>query len=875
MFKGATSALRFGAGQSLLDLLDPCPLTSEGIPLTLTVNARRLALPRFMRLALGLLCLLEPLAAQVPDTGQTTTRGPVLRDALIVDADQSGNIGAGDELWLVFDQALVLANPAGVALLLPVAGDALGAGAAASHVSGRILVVALGGGAVLKSRQDFAPSDLNSNSPSGVALSPDTAAGALIGAKTGLSAVTGAAVDIRPWFTTAPFAGFGLATEDLLARDLDGDGDEDVLAHPAGGLTRVWTSFFGGSFAFLGQTLGTTLTSALATADLDDDGDLDVIEARSGIAATNLWLNNGTGTFTLYPITLPATGVEALLVSDFDGDGLPDLVTAKNPGSNLVWILERDYSFYMPGLPYGPGAEALCAADFDRDGDLDFASGNPGAPNVLWSNAGDGTFAPGAIGDPLTAHNTLDLVAADLDLDGDSDLVEVGSGSEGLYTLENDGVGSFQQVAAGALTPGTQRALRAEDLDQDGDADLLVVLGGLKSEVWWNVAAALQRSAVQLPATGGVAAAVGHLDGDGDLDVLLGDLGGADRLLWGSSQAGFGSVGFQQTGQVFFPRPSEDLALADFDVDGDLDFAVANDGYLNQSYVNDGAAFFTLKGFFGGAESSTRAIASADVDGDGQSDLVTGDRFVVPSIQVLLHAFDGFFGLHDAFGADSCFAQLLADLDSDGDADLVTGAEGLNRIRFNDGHGNFSYTGIAFGSAPTLALAAGDVDGDGDLDLAEGNIDGPDRVLLNLGGGFMADSGQDLGFDSTSSVAFADLEGDGDADLVIGRTTTPDVVWRNAGGVFSLAQSLADGSTSDLALGDVDGDGDPDLVQCRPGFNGTAVYLNDGTGHFVEPGTLLSSHNPESVSIGDLDQDGDLDFLSACSSAPHTIWLNE
>src|SRR5687767_5044425 len=91
----------------------PCARPSRREPLTLTVNTRRLAVPSMglalaIGVALALPCLMAPLSAQVPDIGKTATRGPVLRDALLVDADQSGTTGAGDELWLVFDQPLLL-----------------------------------------------------------------------------------------------------------------------------------------------------------------------------------------------------------------------------------------------------------------------------------------------------------------------------------------------------------------------------------------------------------------------------------------------------------------------------------------------------------------------------------------------------------------------------------------------------------------------------------------------------------------------------------------------------------------------------------------------------------------------------------------------
>jgi len=126
------------------------------------------------------------------------------------------------------------------------------------------------------------------------------------------------------------------------------------------------------------------------------------------------------------------------------------------------------------------------------------------------------------------------------------------------------------------------------------------------------------------------------------------------------------------------------------------------------------------------------------------------------------------------------FGVATGDIDGDGDLDLVLADDGgPNRVWRNDGAGVFSDTGQALGGTSGSAAAAlGDLDGDGDLDVVFANQGEPNTVWRNNGDATFTDSGQALGASSrTTGVALGDF--DRDLDVAFSNMIDADTVWRN------------------------------------------------------------------------------------------------
>lgn len=172
--------------------------------------------------------------------------------------------------------------------------------------------------------------------------------------------------------------------------------------------------------------------------------------------------------------------------------------------------------------------------------------------------------------------------------------------------------------------------------------------------------------------------------------------------------------------------------------------------------------------------------------------------------------------------------------------------------------------GSAMAQSPEICNNGIDDDGDTLVDCAD-----PDCF-----GSFY--SGQVLGSSLSSHVELGDLDNDGDLDAFVTKWTLPDRVYINNGGVFSAGQALGGThNSSTVALGDVDGDGDLDAFVANGSNQPNFVYLNNGTGSFVNSGQTLGSSYSEEVALGDIDGDGDLDaFVTNSNGQANRVWKN-
>ena len=337
-------------------------------------------------------------------------------------------------------------------------------------------------------------------------------------------------------------------------------------------------------------------------------------------------------------------------------------------------------------------------------------------------------------------------------------------------------------------------------------------------------------------------------------------------------------VQFIDSGQSLGDSMTRDVFLGDIDKDGDIDIVAGNSHYQsNKIYINNGAGIFSDSGHNLGS-SGTYGVALGDVDNDGDLDLVVAN-YAYPN-QVYMNDGSGVFvDSGQLLGGSSyfTFSVALGDIDNDGDLDFIAGNTGQggagheNKVYVNDGAGIFSDSGQSLGSSATSSVALGDIDNDGDLDLVVGNKNfEANKVYLNDGTGIFTDSGQNLGFSMTNVIVLGDVNNDGNLDLIAGNSD-PDAttVWLNDGaGIFTdSGQNLGLPHTIlSLSLGDVDNDEDLDLVQGSRNPSGggypNKVYLNDGTGIFTDSGENLGGSWTESVALGDIDGDGDLDLVA-------------
>ena len=362
------------------------------------------------------------------------------------------------------------------------------------------------------------------------------------------------------------------------------------------------------------------------------------------------------------------------------------------------------------------------------------------------------------------------------------------------------------------------------------------------------------------------------------------------------------------------------VSLGDLDGDGDLDAFVGNGhtddtGSPNTVWLNDGAGRFADSGQrLGERWEHSAAVALGDLDGDGDLDAIFGNE---SANTVWLNDGLGRFGKHgeymmfpETMGYIASKAVALGDVDGDGDLDLYVGnccrgeygrsepgkgvvrhgyGDAQNTVWLNDGHGRFTDSGQLLGNEATRAVALGDVDGDGDLDAFVGNkrdrgdvvVGSPaNKVWLNDGAGHFADSGQNLGHANTYALALGDVDRDGDLDAFVGNDDPRALgqanrVWLNDGtGHFvDSGQSLGNAHTRLVALADLDGDGDLDALVDNQGAS--RVWLNDGAGRFRDSSQRLKHGQDYVVNLGDVDGDSDADLFAIHYGRGHRVWYND
>ncbi len=828
---------------------------------------------------------------------------PTLGFVVFEDHNGDGAVSAGDSLVLEFGTAVRLLSGAGADLVLPVTGDRLGIGytLVVGGTPSQVRIV-LGANPQLRAVGTFAGASRTAGSSSGLGLGPNIGS-YLQAASTGEAVPASDPVDIGEGFRRSQQGGTGgdidaLQVTSLAAGDVDRDGLPDLLV----GATpdRILLNQHGSPGALepvSGQVFAGSAAVATAVADLDADGVQELIEVLADQVA--IWQRDTGATSPHWQAaaTIAVARAQAVAVVDIEADGAPEIVVGTASGTAILrragsaWSLAQ----FLPG----PSVRAIAAADLDRNRRVEVVLALDGGGLSIHEHDVGGLLGV-KVRSVAGGGAARALAVADIDRDGNTDLVA--ACADGAFLWINDGNGGFptRDVLVSGQDP---RALQLADFDRDGRIDVALAVASPSSGVALLHNTGTPSSRFALLPTGitdpnAAALVAADFNGDGQPDLAVAGQDGLVGVWFFSATRGSLPLAFTPTPLPHGGGPSSAIGLGDLDGDSDLDVVIGR-GETFTSVQTDAVLRLTDRATLSfqsempfAQQRATLAIAMVDVDRDGWLDaLRAGDNEVnVNDRGLYLNRNDGQGHLQDGILVHDgrIGAMAVGDLDGDGFLDCViamSDSTGITYVHYGIGSAPYFDAAVQLDVGPgnKHSIAIGDIDGDGRPDvILAGTLRGSNDLIVlhrqvaprSFGFVLLPGSGTNVDY---RSVELADLDGDGDLDLV--QAPAPSLarcrVWLNQGaGVLQTGIDLGSPGTASLRVRTADVDGDGRLDVLLGGADGVRYWRNGWNGWTAGDGILLPSGPVFDLAVGDVDGDGQADIVVSdqSSSGSPLLW---
>jgi hypothetical protein len=640
---------------------------------------------------------------------------------------------------------------------------------------------------------------------------------------------------------------FATLVERICMTDADGDAKPDLIVATGGGVSVFRNTSTSGSISYAPKIDLIIAARAVIGGDLDRDGKPDLAttdEFGGNVISVMRNISSGVGSINFAAKVDFATGVQpaSMVIGDIDGDGKPDLaaVDSRSNAISLFWNTSAGPGSinFAPKVDFPSDAEPVSVSIGDLDGDnkAELVSVNIATSfisvfrNLIKIPPSITSISPlsGPVGTAVTITGTnFELTPSNnivyfgavratvtaASLTSLTAIVPVGAAYDPVSVTANNliafspkpfaatfysGVTAFGATAFAAKASFTTGAApvaeTSADLDGDGKVDKVIVNRASNSiSILRNTStgSGSVSFAPKISVPTGIdpfSVALGDLDGDGKLDIAVGNYTSQTVSVFRNSSTGPGAISLDPKIDIAAPGQPKGASIRDLNKDGRADLVLANYSSGDVSvFKNIGTSIgsislapaiaFAVGGF-------PSAVAIGDLDNDGLPDIATSTAGG-NTVALLKNTSSGgtiSFGVHVDFAAAFTESICIADVDLDGNPDIVAG-------NLNFGLGNtlsiFRNTGttgaitsssfaarvdFTTGQGPTL-ISVADHNGDAKPDLATSNLNGNSvSVFINQsspGTISTASFAPKVDFPAGQCVSgsIVDLDGDGKLDI--------------------------------------------------------------------------------------------------------------
>jgi hypothetical protein len=651
-------------------------------------------------------------------------------------------------------------------------------------------------------------------------------------------------------FTRTAVYDAGERSFDLTKADFNSDGNIDIAVSNDGGTQSIYIYLGNGDGTFKSPKITpVTLIStqnSIKAGDFNNDNKSDLAVANIATNNISVYLGTDSGTFipsVEYPV---GSSPSDLLTVDLNSDSILDIVTTNSGSNNLSILIGNINGTFNSASNYilGNSPLGITGSDLNKDGNIDLIITHPNSNNmsVILGN-GNGTLGTSTIF-PVGGLYPIRTTTSDFNQDSNVDIAVANRNSDNISIFFGSGNGSFsfqKSIYGGKSTS----SILAAYLNNDSNSDLVSTSIGSN-----NISISLASTPGNFIASNsynipfpGYDIFSSDLNNDNWLDLTY--CGGALATLNGAGGGDFNPAVIKVPNNWGYGY----MKPADLNDDGIIDI-VASSSSSNGFCVilgSTGGNFSNLSCDYITNGNNVNSIALEDFNGDGKIDIATANN--TPDVSIMINNGSGNFSQGIVYNIGSIPREIaVADINKDGNKDIVvSNNNGFLCLMLGDGDGGFTVNKNLSLSYFYDVIAVADFNHDHNLDLVSIDQNGYVSILLGNGSGnFTFKNSYSIG-GNLMNIITEDFNGDGNVDLCVSQTIYPGKLYflsGNGDGSFTMGPAYEAGShLQKVIAGDFNNDKKMDVAVPVSITQTIAVLINNSSTTYHSPLIYFESGN--------------------------------